>query len=59
VQALTTREGLQSMVDSGYTYMTSELASGRLDALLAAAPRRTDANGDEAPAEAASTTTLA
>jgi hypothetical protein len=28
------------MVDGGYDYMSAELASGRLDALLAAAPKR-------------------
>ena len=39
-QELATREGLQRMVDGGYAYMSAELASGRLDALMAAAPRR-------------------
>lgn len=39
-QALTTREGLQRMVDGGRAYMTAELASGRLDALIQAAPAR-------------------
>ena len=28
------------MVDGGYAYMSRELDSGRLDALLAAAPKR-------------------
>ncbi len=46
-QALTTREGLQSMVDGGRAYMAAELASGRLDALLAAAPKRSSSGGAE------------
>jgi hypothetical protein len=58
VQALTTREGLQSMVDNGYAYMASELASGRLDALLAAAPLRSDGDGGDI-SETAALTTLA
>jgi hypothetical protein len=41
--SLTTREGLQRMVDGGYAYMAAELASGRLDALIAAAPRQAEA----------------
>ena len=47
--ALTTRDGLQRMVDGGYAYMASELASGRLDALLQAAPRRHAADSLAAP----------
>ena len=38
-QELATREGLQRMVDAGYAYTRGQLDAGRLDALIAAAPR--------------------
>ncbi len=44
------------MVDNGYAYMASELASGRLDALLAAAPLRSDGDGGDISETAAATT---